>query len=878
MMHSPPIRKILFLAANPKDTGRLRLDEEVRDIQEGLKLSPGRDNIRFHAQWATRIQDLRRSLLEHAPHIVHFSGHGVGTQGLVLEDEAGYTHCIQAETLARLFKLCPSVQCVLLNACYSQVQAVAIAQFVPYVIGMNQAIDDEAAIKFAVGFYDALGYGRSLVEAYEFGMTAIEVEPSVIQRDGVAHLEVGFPAIPAPATPVLILSEGLSKSVKPPTPRSRKAYRDRQAILNKVKNYWIKGVLERSLHNQILIELGLEERLDFADPFNMALGMVHQPQQSLAPGTQAIEVFDALGEGRSLLILGEPGSGKTITLLQLTRDLAARAEQDVNHLIPVVFNLSSWEKGQTLDDWLVEELNTKYQAPKPIAEPWVKQQQLLLMLDGLDEVQAGDREACVEAINQFQQAHGTEMVVCSRIKDYEGLQKQLTCQGAIYLKPLTLDQIQHYLDRLGIQSTYLRQLLTSDTALQELAQSPLMLNLMVLAYGGLKRVDLPKTNVIEDYRKQLFNVYITRMLARRSGLKQYADAPVMRWLHWLAQSMIAQSKTVFLIERLDRSWLQKKYQRWVYLLLSLIIKGILYALIFGLSITLDYGLFKGLQIGMIAGLFGAIVHTPMTWTITVVEQIPSSPRKTSLLRWVYSIGTGITIGPIIGFTVGVFVALRAGLTAGGIIGVVSGFVIVLTSGFVDYLTGGTFIKSFSNPVESLQWSWGDIRDKSIFWMTVFLVAGLIARPFRLLGNQASLGLMVSLFLLVGLLVGLLDGLSSAAEIESKTSPNQGIKQSAKISLMTALGGCIFLTLVARLLGLPNSMGAAFGLLIGWYMGGIACLIHCGLRITFCCSQCTPWNYARFLDYAVDHGFLQKVGGGYIFIHRSLMEHFAQSES
>jgi predicted NACHT family NTPase len=90
-----------------------------------------------------------------------------------------------------------------------------------------------------------------------------------------------------------------------------------------------------------------------------------------------------------LLILGEPGAGKTTTLLELTRDLIARAEQDVNHLIPVVFNLSSWAvQRQKLADWLVEELKTKYDIPKEIRQDWVKKQQLLPLLDGLDEVKA----------------------------------------------------------------------------------------------------------------------------------------------------------------------------------------------------------------------------------------------------------------------------------------------------------------------------------------------------------------------------------------------------------------------------------------------------------------------------------------------------------
>jgi hypothetical protein len=160
------VKKILILAANPKDTQKLRLDEEVREIQTALKLSKGREQFQIISEWAVRPDDVRRALLEYEPQIVHFSGHGTGERGLVLEDETGQVQLVSAGALARLFKLfAGKIQCVLLNACYSEVQADAIAQQIDYVMGMNQAIGDRAAIKFAVGFYDALGYGRSFEEA-----------------------------------------------------------------------------------------------------------------------------------------------------------------------------------------------------------------------------------------------------------------------------------------------------------------------------------------------------------------------------------------------------------------------------------------------------------------------------------------------------------------------------------------------------------------------------------------------------------------------------------------------------------------------------------------------------------------------------------------
>lgn len=859
-----PVRNILFLAANPKDTGWLRLDEEVRDIQEGLRLSPGRSSIHFQVQWATRIQDLRRSLLEHTPHIVHFSGHGAGTEGLVLEDETGHAHCIQSATLARLFKLCPSVQCVLLNACYSQMQAEAIAQYVPYVIGMNQAIGDDVAIKFAVGFYDALGYGRSFAEAYEFGMTAIEAEPSIITRDIDTHPEAEFPLAPDPVIPVLIQSEQPSRLVKPSVSLSQKAYRDRQALLNKVKTYWIKGVLERSLHHRILIELGLEERLDFADPFNLAVSVMNEPLQPLNLGTQPIDVFDDLGEGRSLLILGEPGSGKTITLLQLARDLLARAEQDINHLIPVVFNLSSWNGKQPVADWLVEELNTKYQVPKAIGEPWIMQQQLLLLLDGLDEVAIAKREACVTALNQFQQTQGTELVVCSRIIDYEALSQRLMVQQAIYVRALQPAQIDRYLNALNADLTGLRQLLKADIAFQELARSPLMLNIMVLAYEGISPEDFPEMSV-EAHRQQLFNTYIDRMLKRRGGDVPYSPKRTIQWLSWLAQQMVSSSQTIFLIEWLDREWLRTTQQRWMYTVLSSLIDGLAWSSIICLSVGLNQ---NWRLIGSMVWAYFTFVSIPMVWVTLMVEQMRPSPQQVFLQRLMGSLLTGLG-GSMLAMVTGISRTPQEGWFVAGLT--------VPTVILVDWQLGGAMGLSFLKPVEAFRWSWINVRKYVVFALICSAPMGLLLGRTNVIGRNMIEGMLFTM--LGGAVFGLLAGLRAGTEIETHTTPNQSIWRSAKTAVLVSVFVSILFVLVIHWLDqwllIPPGWGVFFGLYTGLLMGGTACIVHVSLRLVFYWQSCMPWNYAWFLNHAAELAFLQKLGGGYIFIHRSLMEHFAQ---
>lgn len=207
------MKKILILSANPKDTYKLRLDEEVREIQAGLERAKRREQFEIITRWAVRPDDWRRALLDHEPQIVHFSGHGDGEGGLALENNIGEVQLVSVKSLARLFKLFQGkIECVLLNACYSEAQAEAIYEHVDCVVGMNKAIGDRAAIEFAVGFYDALGAGRTYEDAYEFGCSAIDLEgipesatpvlksrnqavPPQMQPDTPTNLELGTTAI-----------------------------------------------------------------------------------------------------------------------------------------------------------------------------------------------------------------------------------------------------------------------------------------------------------------------------------------------------------------------------------------------------------------------------------------------------------------------------------------------------------------------------------------------------------------------------------------------------------------------------------------------------------------------------------------------------------
>lgn len=166
--------KILFLAASPDDTTVLNLGKELREIKGQLSASTYRDKFDLESETAVKISTITKAMQVHKPQIVHFSGHGSGEQGLVVENDAGETEFFPTEGINRLFRLFKkNVKCVVLNACYASEQAEVISQHGIYVIGMNDTVKDKAAIDFATGFYQSLGEGNDYEFAFQIALVNI---------------------------------------------------------------------------------------------------------------------------------------------------------------------------------------------------------------------------------------------------------------------------------------------------------------------------------------------------------------------------------------------------------------------------------------------------------------------------------------------------------------------------------------------------------------------------------------------------------------------------------------------------------------------------------------------------------------------------------
>lgn len=166
---------VLFLASSPEDQPALRLDKETREIEKRVRASEYRDSIYFRPHMARQLSDLLDDLNEVRPVILHFSGHGSET-ALAFEDADGNTQLLDNALLGRLLEAAAgSVRLIVFNSCDSAAQAEVAIEHVELAIGMDTAIDDEEAKVFAGQFYNSLGFGHSVAEAFRQAKVQVEL-------------------------------------------------------------------------------------------------------------------------------------------------------------------------------------------------------------------------------------------------------------------------------------------------------------------------------------------------------------------------------------------------------------------------------------------------------------------------------------------------------------------------------------------------------------------------------------------------------------------------------------------------------------------------------------------------------------------------------
>lgn len=578
-----------------------------------------------------------------------------------------------------------------------------------------------------------------------------------------------------------------------------------------------------------------------------------KPSSLLSLDTNIVEVFQQESVSGRLLILGEPGAGKTVALLELAKYLVACAETDINEPIPILFNLSSW-KNQKIEDWMVAELESSgYGVSNKAAWNLLKEHKIIPLLDGLDDLKPTEQSKCVSAINKFLSGSSQTkyLVVCSRLTEYVRCFPQLELNNAVCLVPLNENQIEEYLS--SIKCLELWQSIESDPNLLELAKTPLFLFMLTVAYEKTS----PKAWQVLTSEKQryryLFDSYIEQILEDASRKRSWFSKnpkpeKTKSWLIYIAKRLKADFQKEFIIEKIQPSWLQSRKQKAMYRIIA----------------------------GVTAGLTGSLAFVPFG--------LPLFSPLLSVL-FILFIPQFLIIAP--------WATLVNGLTAG--------------------------IKSEIKPIETLKFSsknlFRNIKIKHLITWSLYALLGyflsLVFGSFIPIMSVLLIGFFLSRF--QDSLTNNLHG--PDIEPDKRSIPNQGIRRSAFnawiLSLVFGLiGGLIggilffekcstlstekfpifligeigfFIEVISRFLGIcPTTLlaiifFASLGMMGGSLLPGTACVQHFALRLILWWNGYTPWNYARFLNYATDKGFLKRVGGRYRFIHDLLQEHFAQME-
>ncbi|AFZ15573.1 hypothetical protein Cri9333_4803 (plasmid) [Crinalium epipsammum PCC 9333] len=534
-----------------------------------------------------------------------------------------------------------------------------------------------------------------------------------------------------------------------------------------------------------------------------------------------------------LLIIGEPGSGKTITLLEIAKYLVNKAQNDLSAPIPVRFSLSFWEN-QNIEEWLVSELEKHYSITPENALHLLHNSKIIPLLDDLDQVDISRQRKCITAINSFlsSQSRPDYLIVCSCINGYIS-NPSLKLNGAIYLHPLTEVQIHNYLVDIGRSKLWIH--IQDSPNILELIKNPLFLSIMLMLDEENSTIEI-WTRFYDDKLeclRFLFDRYIQQKLEEDKIIR---NEKAKLWLKKIATDFTNKNNNYLFIEKIQPNVLltQKNHRIIYHSMITLIVGIITYPIILLIYIPLTDSVVRLILLPILSMIFGFIISV-LNPDIKPVETLKMPFKE-------------------------ILDALRY-------------------ANIKDRLLGA-FVANFRSFYERID----DLIPMSSIWQassinsvlkTCFTgIVGFFMAPTAALRES-----------LVGLRGEIID-------LEEIKVVNQGIKKSAVNGFLVALIygvslfmlGCFF-GLLGSELGSEKTMkayelisfGKSFGLLgmlFGGLFGGLlACIQHFTLRIIIAFYGDMPWRYVRFINYATKQRFLKREGGRYRFIHPLLQKHF-----
>lgn len=620
----------------------------------------------------------------------------------------------------------------------------------------------------------------------------------------------------------------------------------RKNFIANVRQIWINQYLNKIPDPKCLLGMSYEENAIARPPRPISFRT-----ELKATSENIFELFEK--NGQSLLLLGEPSSGKTVTLLQLAEKLLTIAEENDSAPIPVIFNLASWplfkqhivtkalnaQRTQhrrevtkilnqiNLANWLVERSYIEYGINHSIMKA-ISPRQFVYLLDGLDEMAVEELEICIEAINEFNSPIFTKkIVVCSRKGYYEQSRVKLNLETALTIHPLTEDQIAWYLQKSGNKMDEIQNILFNNKELQEIAKSPLFLNLMVSAC----KEDLKNfTPTLSHKPQRLLDFYVANILQQEPLLDSpYSQKEIQQGIINLAHGMYKTNQSMFFIELLSSDWLP-----WEASLMAKLITVTLFGLLAGFSIFIgmfftfgnpnDVEFWSHIIIGLVGGV---IIGAGLT--ISDVPPLSFYERRTFAIptfkKLKQSISSKIT-SSLEEEPSGVYGARTASMMLGAMFG-----------GLIGLLLAG-----------------------GIGFIVLALISGLIAHKFG----------------------GVIDGvIESFLQVDNEPSDihvtNKPVWQALKTALW--LGGLSFfgLFLLRDVFGRGWILTVTLG--FGMFWGGGNFIYHYILRLVLSYYHILPYPFSdqkltAFLDKLTEGKLLLRVGGGWMFRHPYLLEYIA----
>lgn len=625
---------------------------------------------------------------------------------------------------------------------------------------------------------DQFAFCRALSDAFE-GRDAPEVVRALVARGLADDPAARYPSV-----------EALLGSLE--AARLDGALRSRALLLERIERLWLRGVLDRSFEGGG-VDLELTSAPELVEP-----PWEWSAADALPPRASSRDVVELLRRAHdTLLVVGEPGAGKTTALLRLCRALHRTSSIDRATPAPVVLSLSTYRPHEPLAKFVVDELVSKYGLPRPSVDRWLERGEIALLLDGLDETPSASRREVVAAINTLREEHAVPMVVTSRDDEYVAIGARLRFGGAVRVEPLGDDAVHELLG--ASAATALEDRVSVDDALLEKLRNPLLLTLCA-------RASREEGGSLEPSWSVAYDRYLERAFERSSpDERRSIELP----LRYLARAMQRLNVSDLWIERLTFDWVEDRRAR---------MSG--YAL----------GVIAVLVVGLGAQLATLPFHNP--------------------------IGSVLTLG--LGVPLATFAFTRGRL----------------------------------RPIERVRWSWR----RALGLLPLTLSCGAVLGVLEgLRGNLASRlvgALLTAAVLAVAFALG-------SSDQPTPVRPNEGIRRSLSYALGISFGfavptGLLFgLVFEPQLLmplreleehaGDPRVVGgvtiASVVLSVLFFIyGGFTVIMHGVLRVWLAARTPLPFRLERLLDRAVELDLMRHVGGGYVFLHRTLAEHLARASN